>query len=285
MADLGFKDIGVIGGGQMGAGIAQVLATYGAQVKVFDISKEQIEKAKKSIQKSLGKLEEKKKIHESPSTIFERMQFCSEMKPLSSSELVIEAATERFEIKEKIFRELDSVVNDEAILGSNTSSISITKLAALTKRPEQFVGIHFMNPVPLMKLVEVIAGLKTSKECLERVEKLIQGIEKVSSHSKDYPGFVVNRILMPMINEAVYALYEGVGTKEDIDNGMKLGTNQPMGPLQLADFIGLDTCLSIMEVLYEGLGDSKYRPCPLLRNHVLAGMYGRKSGEGFYKYE
>jgi len=281
---MSFKQIGVVGAGQMGSGIAQVIATKGVEVFIFDVSTDQLKKARSGIEKSLGKLKEKGKITEEASAVLERIRFTQDLKDLAYVEMAIEAATENFEIKKKIFEDLDQVLSSDALIATNTSSISITKLASVTKRPEKVVGIHFMNPVPIMKLVELIRGLKTSEATMKKAEELVALVEKTMSRSQDYPGFVVNRILMPMINEAVYALYEGVATKEDIDTGMKLGTNQPMGPLELADFIGLDTCLAIMEVLFEGLGDSKYRPCPLLRNYVTAGLLGRKSGEGFYKY-
>lgn len=279
-----FNSIGVVGAGQMGAGIAQVLATYGIQVFLQDLNDSVLAKAKSGMEKSLSKLVEKGKIKEVPSQVLQRVQFVSQLESLAPCDLVIEAITEKRDIKKAVFAKLDGILKKTAILGSNTSSISITELAASTQRPNQFIGIHFMNPVPLMKLVEVIEGQRTSKETLERVATLLSLIEKTMVTSKDYPGFIINRILMPMINEGIYALYEGIGTKEDIDQGMKLGTNQPMGPLELADFIGLDTCLSIMEVLHQGLGDSKYRPCPLLRNYVSAGLLGRKSGQGFYSY-
>lgn len=280
-----FNSIGVIGSGQMGAGIAQVLAQYGIQVILQDVRADALTKAMTGMEKSIQKLIEKGKVTETPQAVLGRIKTTTSLEDFAQVELVIEAATENKEIKKQIFVKLDQILKPTAIIGTNTSSISITELASVTRRPAQFIGIHFMNPVPLMKLVEVICGQLTSNECLDRVATLIQLIEKTMTKSQDYPGFIVNRILMPMINEAVYALYEGVGTKEDIDRGMKLGTNQPMGPLELADFIGLDTCLAIMNVLHEGLGDSKYRPCPMLRNYVSAGLLGRKVGRGFYDYQ
>jgi len=281
---MNFKKIAVIGSGQMGSGIAQVLATHSAEVFLFDISADQLKRAKAGIEKSLSKLKEKAKLREEPSRVLERIKFVDQMNAIASAELAIEAATENFTIKCEIFKKLDQILPAAAILASNTSSISITKLAATTKRAENFVGVHFMNPVPIMKLVELISGQLTSNETMTKMEALVTAIDKTSTKSADYPGFVVNRILMPMINEAIYALYESVGTKEAIDTGMKLGTNHPMGPLELADFIGLDTCLAIMDVLHEGLGDTKYRACPMLKNYVAAGLLGRKSGRGFYEY-
>lgn len=279
-----FNSIGVIGAGQMGSGIAQVLAQFGMEVVLQDVNEAGLSKARATIEKSLQKLLEKGKITEQPNIVMGRIQWTTRIEDLQNVELAIEAATENPAIKKEIFKKLDALLKPTAIIGTNTSSISITELASVTKRPEKLIGIHFMNPVPLMKLVEVICGQLTAKETLDRVATLIGLIEKTMVKSQDFPGFIVNRILMPMINEAIYALYENVGAKEDIDLGMKLGTNQPMGPLELADFIGLDTCLSIMNVLYEGLGDSKYRPCPLLKNYVAAGLLGRKSGRGFYEY-
>jgi 3-hydroxybutyryl-CoA dehydrogenase len=276
--------VGIVGSGQMGSGIAQVLATHSIQVILYDLEDAALLKAKNSIERSLAKLIEKGKISAHSSDILKQIQFTSSFDDLKSADLVIEAATENRETKKNIFKKLDVMLKPSAVLASNTSSISITELAAVTKRPTQFIGIHFMNPVPLMKLVEVIRGQLTSEETLKSVTQLLTKIEKQKVEAKDFPGFIVNRILMPMINEAVFTLYEGVGTVADIDQGMKLGTNQPMGPLELADFIGLDTCLSIMEVLHEGLGDDKYRPCPLLRNYVAAGLLGRKVGRGFYQY-
>jgi len=279
-----FNSIGVVGAGQMGAGIAQVLATFGMKVILQDVQPSALNRAQQSIEKSLQKLIEKGKVTELAPVVMERIRPTTSMEELGNVQLVIEAATENIETKKRIFQQLDDVLKESAIIGTNTSSISITELASVTERPEQVIGIHFMNPVPLMKLVEVICGQLTSEPTLEQTSMLLALIEKQMIRSKDFPGFIVNRILMPMINEAIYTLYEGVGSKEDIDRGMKLGTNQPMGPLELADFIGLDTCLAIMQVLHDGLGDSKYRPCPLLKNYVAAGLLGKKVGHGFYEY-
>lgn len=279
------KKIGVIGAGQMGRGIAQVAAQSGYQVQLFDISSTGLTQAQGFIEKQLARSVEKAKITEDDKKqAMSRLAYESKLLNLADCDLLIEAATENKTIKFELFRELDKIAKPMAILASNTSSISITELAAQTKRPAQVAGMHFMNPVPVMKLVEGIRGLETSAEVFTTVEEVAKTMGKVFVKAEDVPGFAVNRILMPMINEAVYALYEGVASVEDIDLAMKLGTNQPMGPLQLADFIGLDTCLAIMEVLHDGLGDTKYRPCPLLKKYVLAGRMGVKSGRGFHQY-
>ncbi len=285
MVDTQLNSIGVIGSGQMGAGIAQVLATYGIQVVLHDLNDSVLSRAKETIEKSLKKLIEKGKVKEDAANVLGRIKFSAQLEDLKDIEVAIEAVSENRELKKTIFIKLDNLLKPSAIIASNTSSISITELASYTKRADRVIGMHFMNPVPLMKLVEVIEGQLTAPETVARVSMLVALLEKTMVTSKDYPGFIINRILMPMINEAAYALFEGIGTRDDIDMGMKLGTHQPMGPLELADFIGLDTCLAIMEVLYQGLGDSKYRPCPLLRNYVSAGLLGRKTGRGFYNYD
>lgn len=283
---MSLKVVGVVGAGQMGSGIAQVAAMSGLDVVVQDISAEGLARAKSRIDQSLGKLVEKGKLSDADATAAKgRIQSTQHVEDLSRADIVIEAAIENPQIKFELFRKFDSICRDGAILASNTSSISITTIAAQTRRPDKVIGMHFMNPVPLMKLVEVIRGLRTSDETFKLVKELGEKMGKVCVESKDYPGFVVNRILMPMINEACYALFEGLASVEDIDNAMKLGTNQPMGPLTLADFIGLDTCLAILNVLHEGLGDPKYRPCPLLKQYVSAGLLGKKTGQGFYKYD
>lgn len=275
----------VVGAGQMGSGIAQVIAQSGIEVILNDIKEEFLERGINTITKNLSRdVEKGRKTEGQKEEILNRITKSLDLKDAHDVDLVIEAAIENMDIKQGIFKELDAIAPKHAILATNTSSLPITEIASSTSRPEQVIGMHFMNPVPVMKLVEIIRGLATSDEVYNEIEQLTKKIEKVPVEVQDYPGFVSNRILLPMINEAIYALYEGVATKEAIDTVMKLGMNHPMGPLQLADFIGLDTCLYIMEILHEGLGDSKYRPCPLLRKYVAAGWLGKKSGRGFYEY-
>lgn len=280
------KKIGILGAGQMGGGIAQTAAQSGYEVLLSDQTTEFAEKGKSKIASQLKKLVEKGKVTEAETkSLLERIRPVGGIQELASVDLAIEAVSENPELKFKIFKQLDEVCGKDAILASNTSSISITEIAAKTKRPDQVAGMHFMNPVPVMKLVEGIRGIQTSDETFRTVREVAEKMGKTFVEARDFPGFAVNRILMPMINEAVTALHEGVASIEDIDTAMKLGTNQPMGPLTLADFIGLDTCLAIMEVLHNGLGDSKYRPCPLLKQYVAAGWLGKKSGRGFYRYD
>ena len=280
-----FDTIGVLGTGQMGAGIAQVAAQSGCSVLMADINLEIAEAGKANIAKLLEKAVGKKKMSpEDRDGVLGRLKPVESVDAFSEVDIAIEAATENIELKLDLFRKLDDVAPEGALLASNTSSISITLMAAATKRPERVIGMHFMNPVPVMKLVEIIRGLQTSDETWEAVNTLAQSWGKTTTQSKDYPGFIVNRILIPMLNEACYALMEGVGTVADIDESIKLGLNHPMGPFQLADLIGLDTVLAIARVLHDGLGDSKYRPCPLLVKYVEAGWLGRKVGRGFYEY-
>jgi 3-hydroxybutyryl-CoA dehydrogenase len=279
------QKIGVIGAGQMGSGIAHVCAVSGYDVKLSDISADALAKAVSNIERNLERQVSKSKISvEDKHAALERITTGTDLAMFGDSDLVIEAATEAEEIKREIFKKLIPHLSPTALIASNTSSISITRLAAVTDRPAKFIGMHFMNPVPVMQLVELIRGIATDEETYTTVKELTVKLGKKAAVAEDFPAFIVNRILLPMINEAVYTLYEGVGSVEGIDTALKLGANHPMGPLELADFIGLDTCLAIMHVLYDGLADSKYRPCPLLVKYVEAGWVGRKAGRGFYDY-
>ena len=280
------KTFGVIGAGQMGGGIAQVAATSGLNVIMNDIKTEFVEKGLESIAKILGRGVEKGKMSaEDKDTVLGRIKTSVNLQDMAAADYVVEAATENEKIKFQLFKDLDGICADQVILATNTSSIPIGRIAAQTKRPDKVIGMHFMNPVPVMKLVEVIPGIATSDETFQTTWSLAEKFGKTPARANDYPGFIANRILLPMINEAVYCLYHGVGSREDIDTVMKLGMNHPMGPLALADLIGLDTCLAIMETLYDGFKDSKYRPCPLLRKYVETGWLGKKSGRGFYEYQ
>jgi len=279
------QTVGVLGAGQMGNGIAHVFAQYGYQVLLYDVSSEQLDKAQKNIRQNLDRQVKKGVIDPGNiQPILDRISIAKSLGDFSSCDLIVEAVNENESLKFDIFRQLDETVNKDAILASNTSSISITRIAAVTNRPDKVIGMHFMNPVPVMQLVEVIRGLATSDETFQAIASLVEKLGKVMAVSQDYPGFIVNRVLMPMINEAIFVLYEGIASPEDIDKGMKLGTNHPMGPLALADLIGLDTVLAIIYVLYEGFKDPKFRPCPLLVKMVNAGYLGKKSGRGFYTY-
>ncbi|QHS23595.1 3-hydroxybutyryl-CoA dehydrogenase [Virgibacillus sp. MSP4-1] len=276
----------VIGAGQMGAGIAQVFAQSNFQVKLNDISEDALNKGIETIDKHLSRSVKKERITEQDKTsALNQLTTTTSLKDAGDCDLVVEAVVENMDVKTKVFRKLDEVTPEHTILASNTSSLPITEIAAATNRPEKVIGMHFMNPVPVMPLVEVIRGLATSDETYQTIDQTTKALSKTPVEVNDYPGFVSNRVLMPMINEAIFTVHEGVATPESVDEVMKLGMNHPMGPLTLADFIGLDTCLYIMEVLYEGFGDSKYRPCPLLRKYVKAGWLGRKTGRGFYVYD
>lgn len=279
------SNVGVVGAGQMGCGIAQVSAAAGYKVTIYDLSKDRIEAGLATINGNLARQVTNGKITDDQrKAALALISGSSDVNDLAPSDLVIEAATEDESVKRKIFAALCPVLKPEALIATNTSSLSITRLASATDRPERFMGIHFMNPVPVMKLVELVRGIATDETTFATAKDFVSSLDKTITVAEDFPAFIVNRILLPMINEAIYTLYEGVGSVEAIDTAMKLGANHPMGPLQLADFIGLDTCLSIMQVLHEGLSDSKYRPCPLLVKYVEAGWLGRKSGRGFYDY-
>ncbi|GMG82842.1 3-hydroxybutyryl-CoA dehydrogenase [Paralimibaculum aggregatum] len=279
------KTVGVVGAGQMGAGIAQVFAQAGYEVLLNDINQEALDAGLARIAKGMRRMVERGKLDaESCEAALARLKGTTVLAELGPLDLIVESATENETIKNRIFAGLKEHLGSQTLLTTNTSSISITRLASLTDRPERFMGLHFMNPVPVMQLVELIRGIATDDATFQTVRKVVENLGKTHATAEDFPAFIVNRILLPMINEAVYTLYEGVGSVDSIDKAMKLGTNHPMGPLELADFIGLDTCLAIMHVLHEGLADTKYRPCPLLVKYVEAGWLGRKSGRGFYDY-
>ena len=279
------KKVGVIGAGQMGTGISHVIALGGYDVALNDLKKATVDQALSTIETNLSRQASKGMINEGDvKPALKRITYAASLKDFSDCDLVIEAATEEESVKRKIFADLCPNLNDKALIATNTSSISITRLAATTDRPERFIGMHFMNPVPLMELVELIRGIATEDAMFTATREFVQSLGKSVAVSEDFPAFIVNRILLPLVNEAVYTLYEGVGTVEAIDKAMRLGAHHPMGPLELADFIGLDVCLSVMQVLYEGLSDSKYRPCPLLVKYVEAGWLGRKTQRGFYDY-
>ena len=282
---LAIRKVGIVGAGQMGSGIANVCAAHGFDVVLGDISHDQIDKALNTISANYDRQVRRNRMTETDKAeAMARIDTGSKYRIFSDCDLIIEAATESEEVKREIYKRIVTEIRDDAILASNTSSISITRLGAATDRPARFMGMHFMNPVPAMQLVELIPGIATAPETFESIQALTFALGKTPVNSEDFPAFIVNRILLPMLNEAVYTLHEGVGSVEAIDNAMRPGANHPMGPLQLADFIGLDTCLSVMQVLYEGLADTKYRPCPLLVKYVEAGWLGRKSGRGFYDY-
>jgi 3-hydroxybutyryl-CoA dehydrogenase len=279
------RTLGIVGSGQMGGGIGQVAAQAGISVILYDVTQPIVNRALDNIHKGIVRLTERGKLSEDEQrAILGRLRGTANLHDLRDADLILEAAPEDYEIKKNIFQQLDQIARLDVILASNTSSISLTQLGAVTKRADKVIGMHFMNPPVVMQLVEIVRGLATAEETLQVVDALAKKMGKTTILAKDYAGFIVNRILLPMINEAIYALYEGVGEVTDIDQGMKLGTNQPMGPLALADLIGLDTCLAVLERLHQGLGDDKYRPCPLLRNYVAAGYLGRKAGKGFYDY-
>ncbi|PTM96566.1 3-hydroxybutyryl-CoA dehydrogenase [Mycoplana dimorpha] len=279
------RNVGIVGAGQMGCGIAHVCAVAGYKVQIYDLSAERIEAGLATIHGNLARqVASGKMTDEDRKNALARISGSADINDLSQADLVVEAATEDETVKRKIYGNVCPVLKADAILATNTSSLSITRLASATDRPERFMGIHFMNPVPVMKLVELVRGIATEEDTFATAKQFVATLDKTVTVAEDFPAFIVNRILLPMINEAIYTLYEGVGTVDAIDTAMRLGANHPMGPLQLADFIGLDTCLSIMQVLYEGLADSKYRPCPLLVKYVEAGWLGRKSGRGFYDY-